>query len=193
MEVLLDFLFQLFKIAILASIYSFLLILIISIIKILKPSEFLKKITVEKKKYWFAFGFIISIVLLFFSFTYWGNHGLGDGPKIPIGYWKTIENTNWDEYGYLNEPKTNAGINIETTKFKVENSILCGNLDSSFYVFQNSYFVLDLKTEVLAEFRTENHFNEYAQNNDLPTSNELLSFSENYKNHWGGIRFFLLP
>jgi hypothetical protein len=112
---------------------------------------------------------------------------------IPIGHWKTIENTNWTEYGYLKEQKTSDGNDIETTQFKVVNDKLCGNLESWFYEFQNSYFVLDLKTDKITEFKTESEFNEYAENNKLPKSNELLSFEQNYRNHWGGIRFFLLP
>ena len=193
MEVLFHFIFQLIKIGILASIYSFILIGILLIIGKFKPTEFLKRVKSEKKKYWFSFGFLISIGLFIFSFTYWGNHGLGDGPMIPIGHWETIENTNWTEYGYLKEQKTSDGNDIETTLFKVEDDKLCGNLKSWFYDFQNSYFVLDLKTDKITEFKTESEFNEYAKKNKLPKSNELLSFEQNYRNHWSGIRFLLLP
>lgn len=193
MEVLFHFIFQLIKIGILASVYSFILIGILLIIGKFKPNEFLKRVKSEKKKYWFSFGFLISIGLFIFSFTYWGNHGLGDGPKIPIGHWETIENTNWTEYGYLKGQKTKDGIDIETTQFKVANDKLCGNLKSWFYEFENSYFVLDLKTDKITEFKTESAFNEYAENNKLPKSNELLSFKQNYRNHWSGIRFLLLP
>jgi len=193
MEVLFHFIFQLIKIGILASIYSFILIGILLIIGKFKPTEFIKRVKTEKKKYWFSFGFLISIGLFIFSFTYWGNHGLGDGPMIPIGHWETIENTNWTEYGYLKGQKTSDGIDIETTKFKVANDKLCGNLKSWFYDFENTYFVLDLKTDEMTEFKTESEFNEYAENNKLPNSNELLSFEENYRNHWSGIRFLLLP
>jgi len=193
MEVLFHFIFQLIKIGILASIYSFILTGILLIVGKFKPNEFLKRVKSEKKKYWFSFGFLISIGLFIFSFTYWGNHGLGDGPMIPIGHWETIENTNWTEYGYLKGQKTSDGIDIETTKFKVVNDKLCGNLKSWFYDFENSYFVLDLKTDEMTEFKTESEFNKYVENNKLPNSNELLSFKQNYRNHWSGIRFLLLP
>ncbi|AUC15884.1 hypothetical protein BTO06_12300 [Tenacibaculum sp. SZ-18] len=193
MEVLFHFIFQLIKIGILASVYSFILIGILLIVGKFKPNDYLKRVKSEKKKYWFSFGFLISIGLFIFSFTYWGNHGLGDGPMIPIGHWETIENTNWNEYGYLKGQKTSDGYDIETTRFKVVNDKLCGNLESWFYQFQNSYFVLNLKTDKIVEFKTESEFNEYAENNKLPKSNELLSFEENYRNRWGGIRFFLLP
>jgi len=50
-----------------------------------------------------------------------------------------------------------------------------------------------LKTDEMTEFKTESEFNKYAENNNLPNSNTLLSFRENYGNHWGGIRALLLP
>jgi len=193
MEVFFHFIFQLIKIGILASIYSFILIGILLIIGKFKPTDFIKKVKADKKKYRFYLGFLISIGLFIFSFTYWGNHGLGDGPMIPIGHYKTIENTDWTEYGYLKGHRTNDGIDIETTQFKVTDDKLCGNLKSWFYEFENTYFVLDLKTNEMTEFKTESEFNEYAENNKLPNSDELLSFEENYRNHWSGIRFLLLP
>ena len=193
MEVLFHFVFQLIKIGILASIYASILIGILLIIGKFKKTEYLERIKSEKIKSWFSFGFLISIGLFIFSFTYWGNHGLGDGPMIPIGHWETIENTNWTEYGYLQGQKTSDENEIETTKFKVRNHKLCGNLKSSFYNYQNLYFVLDLKTDKMSEFKTKSEFNEYAQNNNLPKASELLSFEKNYRNRWGGIRFMLLP
>ena len=193
MEVLFHFIFQLIKIGILASFYSSIIIGILLVIGKIKPTQFLKRVKLEKKKYWFSFDLLISIGLFIYSFTYWGNHGLGDGPMIPIGHWKTIENTNWTEYGYLKGQKTSDGIDIETTKFIATNKKLIGNLKSWFYDFENSYFVLDLETDKITEFKTESEFNQYAENNELPKSNELLSFEQNYRNHWSGIRFFLLP
>lgn len=193
MEVLFHFIFQLIKIGILASVYAFILVGVFLILGKFKSTYFLERVKKEKKRYWFGFGFLISIGLFIFSFTYWGNHGLGDSPKIPIGHWETIENTNWTEYGYLTGQKTSDGYDIETTKFIVTDDKLIGNLNSWFYSFENSFFVLDLKTDKIVEFKTESEFNKYAENNMLPKSKELLSFMQNYKNHWGGIRFFLLP
>jgi len=193
MEVLFHFIFQLFKIGILALVYAFFLVGILLILGKIRPTYFLNKVKTEKKKYWFRLGFLISIGLFIFSCTYWGNHGLGDSAKIPIGHWETIGNINWTEYGYLKGQKTSDGFDIETTRFKVTNDKLSGNLDSWFYNFENSFFVLDLKTDEIIEFKTEPEFNKYAENNKLPKSNELLSFKQNYNNHWGGFRFFLLP
>ena len=193
MEVIFHFIFQLIKIAILASIYATLLMLILLIVGKYKSTEFLKSLKTKKIQYWFSFGFFISIALFVFSFTYWGNHGLGDGPIIPIGHFVTIENTNWTEYGYLKGQKTSDGVDIETTKFKVVSNKLCGNLKSWFYDFENSFFVLNLKTDIITEFKTESEFNEYAERNNLPKANQLLSFEDNYRERWGGLRVLFLP
>lgn len=193
MEVLFHFIFQLVKIVVLASLYSLILIGILAFVGAFKQTEFLKRVKKESMKFWFLYGLLISSGLFVYSFTYWGNHGLGDEPKIPIGNWETIENVNWTEFGCLNGQKTSDGKDIETTRFKVKNNKLCGNLKSSFHDFEHSFFVLDLKTDELIEFKTESEYNIYAVRNRLPESNELLSFEQNYKNHWSGIRFWLLP
>ena len=64
------------------------------IIRTLKPIEYLENVKKEKKKYWFVFGLSISIGLFIYSFTYWGNHGLGDSARIPIGNFKEVGETN---------------------------------------------------------------------------------------------------
>ena len=192
MEALFHLIFQLLKIGILSFIYSSILIELLILIDKIKPFEFVKKIKSNKKKYRINFGLFISLGLFIYSFTYWGNHGLGDSALIPIGYSKTISNINWTEYSHLNNVQTSDEIKIETTKFKVKDAKLCGNLDSWFYDFDNSYFVLDLKTDELIEFETEKKFNEYAIKNDLPKSDELLDFRKNYSDFWG-VRLLLLP
>ncbi|WP_196886488.1 hypothetical protein [Aureivirga sp. CE67] len=193
MEVLFHFIFQLFKISIQASIYAYLLILIIVFIGKFKNNQKIQKLKKNKKKYWFVFGFIISQCLLLFSFTYWGNHGLGDGPIIPIGHWKKIENTNWEDVGYLNNIRSSDNHDIHTTRFLVQNGKLCGNLEDWFYKYKNKYFILDLSSSEMLEFKSENDYNKYAMKNNLPKSENLLSFSKNYRNYWGGFRFWLLP
>ena len=57
----------------------------------------------------------IAVGLFAFSFSYWGNHGLGDSSRIPIGNWQTISNINWTEYARLENQTTQAGNEIETT------------------------------------------------------------------------------
>ena len=185
MEVLIHFVFQLFKIGILAFLYSFLWRKFLIIITLFKPNWKVK----EQMSYYPT----IYVSLLIFSFTYFGNHGLGDGPKIPIGYWETVENVNWEDYGYLEKVKSSDGKKIEFEKFLVKNNKLCGKYGGFFYNYKHSYFVYDLCTKKLMEFETKLVYNKHADKNDLPKSNELLSFYKNYNNYWGGIRFLIYP
>jgi len=193
MEVLFHFIFELIKISILGSIYATLILFIFLKVAKRKPESWLAKVSKKKLRLWFLSGLFISIGLLLFMFTYWGDHGLGDGPKIPIGNGLVVDNTNWTEYGYIKGLKTNDNIDIEMTKFKVTNDKLIGNLDSWFYDFENSYFVYDMDTKEMIEFKTKDEFEDYIEANKLGKLSDLLTFQENYSNHWSGWRFWLLP
>ena len=193
MEVAMHFVFEVIKIAILASIYAAIVLLIFSKIGNANPDSWFKRVTEKKKRFWFINALLISVGLFTFMFTYWGDHGLGDGPRIPIGHGMRVENVNWTEYGYLEEIKTSDNKKIEMTMFRVENDKLVGNLDSWFYIYNNSYLMYDLESKELVEFKTKNYYDKFALKNELPLSNELLTFSENYSRRWGGWRFWLLP
>jgi hypothetical protein len=126
-------------------------------------------------------------------FTPYGNHGLGDSARIPISLTKAISNINSTVYGKLNDVKSSEMNDIYLTQFKVVDNTLCGNLGSDFYNYKNSFFIYNLDSEILQEFKDENEYNGFASNNNLPNSSELKSFAENYSDYWSGWRFFLLP
>jgi len=184
MEVLFHLVFIIIKVAILSCLYGLLFLLIIRLIK--------KRLNLSSIKTWMILSASSFVLLFVFMNTYWGNHGLGDGPKIPIGNGIIVDNINWTEYGYIKGLKTNDNIDIEMTQFKVIDDKLIGNLNSSFYDFENSFFVYDLDTKKLIEFKTKNEFDDYLVKNELGTSSDLLTFRENYNNHWNGWRFWLL-
>ena len=127
-----------------------------------------------------------------FLFSFWGNHELGDGARIPIGYEKDISNTNGAEYAHIKGIQSQDGNDIYTTKFKIYGNEVCGNYESDFFDYSNAYFIYHLETDLLIEFRTENEYNIYALKNELPKTNEFLSFDDNYENYWFGWRFWLL-
>jgi energy-coupling factor transporter transmembrane protein EcfT len=193
LEVLFHFIFQLFKIAILSTVYALVVYTLLVLIAIVTNSELLKRIEARKLMSILKLWVLIAAGLFVYSFSYWGNHGLGDSARIPIGYGNVVSNINWIEYGTLDNQKTNGGKKIHTTKFKVTGSKLSGNLDSFFYDYKNNYFVFDMETNEFTEFTSVAEFDQYATQNNLPQSSELLSFHENYYNHWGGIRMLLLP
>lgn len=193
MEVLFHFIFEIIKISILASIYATLIFFIIKFISKYKPNSWFERVYKNKIKLWFLSGLTISLTLFVFMFSYWGNHGLGDSPRIPIGGGLVVDNTNWTEYSYIEGLKTVDNIDVEMTKFKVVDNKLIGNLDSWFYEFENSYFIYDLNQYEMKEFRNKNKLNDYLVANNLPLSEELMTFEENYRNYWSGWRFWLLP
>jgi len=192
MEVLIHLIFELIKISILGSLYATLLIYTLKLISKHKPNSWIDKILIMKRRIWFIIGFIVSISLFIFLFSYWGNHELGDSARIPIGYEKEILNTNWTKYANFNGVKSQEGNAIYTTKFKIDDNKLCGNYESDFYDYKNSYFVYNLKLKTLTEFNNEIEYNNYADKNELPQANELLSFEDNYGKYWYGWRFWLL-
>ena len=189
MEYLGHFLFEVVKITILGFIYSTILFFIYKNLPKNKKPEWCEKWLKSKNILWL----LISFILFVHMFTPYGNHGLGDSARIPITFTKEISNVNWTEYGSLNGIKSTEGNDIEVTLFKVENNCIYGNLNSGFYDYKNAYFIYDIETDNLKEFITEKEYNEYVTAKNLPKSNELKSFTENYRKYWSGWRFFLLP
>lgn len=193
MEALFHLLFEIVKIWILAGIYALILLGLFRLIGKSKPESWFHKVTANKKKFWFSTGISISIFLFIWLFSYWGNHGLGDFARIPIGNGYAVKNINWTAYGYLKKIETSEGKRLEMTKFEMKDNKLIGNLDSWFYIYSNQYFILDLKTDELIEFENKVAFDEFATKNNLSKSEELKSFRSNYLEYWNGWRFWLLP
>ena len=192
MEVLFHLLFELIKISILGSVYATLIVYFLKLLHKFKPNLWLEKILNRKKRTWFVIGFLVSISLFSFLFSYWGNHELGDGARIPIGYEKEISNTNGNECAIITGIQSKEGNDIYTTKFKIDGKKVCGNYESDFYDYSNGYFVYNLESNELTEFTTEIEYNVYAIKNELPKTNEFLSFDDNYRNYWLGWRFWFL-
>ena len=141
MEVLIGFIGSLIKIGILSSIYALLTLWTFKLIGKFRPNSWFERVSTNKRRLWSISGLIFSLGLLFYLFSYWGFHGFGDGPRIPIGHGLIVDNTNWTEYGYVEEIKTTDTIVVEMTKFTVVDNKLIGNLDSWFYDYKNSYFI----------------------------------------------------
>jgi hypothetical protein len=94
MDVLFHFIFELIKISILGCIYATLTLLTFKIIGHYKPDSWFDKVSKKKLRLWFLSGLVISVGLFFFMFTYFGDHGLGDSAKVPIGHFKVARQIN---------------------------------------------------------------------------------------------------
>jgi hypothetical protein len=183
------FIFVLIKILILGFIYSSIIYFLHTLISNWLKWNWIKNIKISRIFLWLY----ISFFLLIYMFTPYGNHGLGDSARIPISFTKEISNVNWTEFARINNVKSNEENEIEMTKFKIIDKIVCGNLNSSFYSYTNSFFIYNSNSEKLIEFNSQKEYDFFATQNNLPNSNELISFEENYRNYWSGWRFLFLP
>jgi len=193
MEVMIHFVLTLVKIAVQASIYAALLLLVFRVFAKRHPNSWFDRCSRRYGRFWLLSGFGISVALFMFLFSYWGFHGFGDGPRVPVSHGLVVDNTNWTEYGYISEIKTSDDHDLEMTKFLAFDDRRMGNLDSWFDTYSNQFFVYDMRDEKLVEFPTEQAFNSYATAQGLPQASALKSFEENYHDRWGGWWFWLLP
>ncbi|MCG9792639.1 hypothetical protein [Flavobacterium algicola] len=182
MASLFHFIFELIKISILGWIYSTILYFIFKEIPAKKKPEWCKKIFKTKKSIWI----FTCLLLLFYMFTPYGNHGLGDSARIPISFSKAVSNVDWTEESTIDDVETKDRSNLQAKEFKIIDEIVCGK-------YNNFHFIYNSDKDKLEEFYTENEYNENAKLLDLPLSDELLSFKENYDEYWHNWRLFLLP
>ncbi|WP_431157845.1 hypothetical protein [Winogradskyella poriferorum] len=191
MEALFHLLFQLLKILILASFYSTLIILILLIFLRIRPISRLEKVNKEKKKYWFISGIIFSIILFIYSFTYWGNHGLGDSARIPIGYFKEVGEINGTD-AYI-KPRNYPYGNLLVDCFRTSENYLLGTTKPSTVDWPKPYFSWYLSKDHIIFFDSELEYSEHLKAIGLSKITRCKTFRENYKDYWGGLRFWLLP
>lgn len=156
-----------------------------------KSTEYLERVKKGKKKHWFAFVLLISIGLLIYSFTYWGNHGLGDSARIPIGNFKEVGEINGTD-SYI-EPENYPYGAMMIHSFKKSDNFLTGKTVVSPVDRPKPFFSWDLSKDQIVFFDSESEYNLFAKENGLAKSSEFKTFRENYREYWGGIKFWILP
>ncbi|RVT96428.1 hypothetical protein EOD41_20500 [Mucilaginibacter limnophilus] len=168
------FAFLIFKIALQAAVYSLVVMLFISIIIKTTGNRRLKSI-----KFKTAY-LSIAALLFIFSFTYYGDHGLGDEANIPIGHGRIINSG--DGYAYLNVDRTQ--INIDS--FLVRNNHL-------YFASKSGYYDYQLPSGKYIKYSSKQEYEAYAKKNHLPVVNDFKTFYPQYDAYWNGWRFWLLP
>ena len=175
MFTLFHFGFEIFKIALQAAVYSSIILLLIFILIKITGNNRLRLIKFK------TIYFTIAGLMFIFSFTYYGNHGLGDEATIPLGHMKTMNSS--DGYAYLNlEP--NNQINIDS--FLVRNDHLC-------FASKNNYYDYQLPSGKCAKYYSRQEYEVYASAHNLPRVNEFKTFYPQYAAYWNGWRFWFLP
>jgi hypothetical protein len=172
MASLIHFIFELIKISILTLIYSYFLLLLIKKLQPSLTSKFLNRLNIRTG---------IFILLFIWQFTYWGNHGLGDSSRIPLGFGKEIKQI--DASSYI-EPKKNHTIGIQS--FSV--------LDNQFYGLTSEEMLItwNLETNTVTSYQSKEDYIE-TEKTAIPSGKQFSTFWGAYKNHWNGWRFWLLP
>ncbi len=177
MEALGHLLFELVKIALLSFIYTAFVFLCRAILLKLKK----EKVNFNWRNFKFAYKILYGILFIF-SFTYYGNHGLGDEFNIPLGYSETMKAG--DLYAYFIPSGTSNQIHVNN--YLVRNDNLCASVDSG-------YIVYNLNTKKMINFYTGQQYNNYALSHNLPVNNQLVEFFDQYKAYWNGWRFWVQP
>ena len=124
-------------------------------------------------------------------FSYYLNIEFGSKTTIPIGYKKNIISSNWTKFARIEGIKNKDGNAIYTTKFRIEDTRLCGNFESDSCNYSNNYFVYELDKNKLTEFKNTSNYNSFAQKHKLPSANEFQNYETNYDEFWNGYRFWL--
>jgi hypothetical protein len=86
-------------------------------------------------------------------FTYWGDHGLGDTFRVPIGKGKVIESINAMEYAWIMDVTNSSGERVQMSRFVIADGKVLGNCDDDFYDEPCAYFVYEIDNGGLLEFR----------------------------------------
>jgi hypothetical protein len=120
--------------------------------------------------------------MFIFMFTYYGDHGLGDTSRIPIGHWESIDAS--DGYPYFKPESKRTEMRIYN--FAIKNDVLSAEIDSG-------YMTYNLKTNKLNEFKDRRDYNLFALKKSLPMPEEFADFYKHYNDYWGGWRLWMLP
>jgi len=164
--------------------YATLLYLLFKQIGENQPGSWFTQVTTKKMKFWFKSGFIVSVALFLFSFTYWGNHGLASHDRIPLGYGKEASRV-----AFMNHSD-----GPDFGKYATKNEFVCG-IERNIAVIdkhRESYAVWNLKTNKVAQFNTLEAYTKFATKYNLPLAEQFISFNDHYSDFWNGWRFWLL-
>jgi hypothetical protein len=119
--------------------------------------------------------------MFIFSFTYYGDHGLGDEANIPLGHWKSMNSSDGYAYFYL---KSNNQINVDS--FLVRNDHLC-------FASGNTYYDYQLASGKWDRYNSKHEYEIHATAYHLPQVNKFETFYPQYAAYWNGWRFWFLP
>ncbi len=176
MEVLFHFIFELVKISILSCIYATLTLVTFKIIGHYKPDSWFDRVLKKKLQLWFLTGFFISVGLFFFMFTYFGDHGLGDSARVPVGHFKVVQQINGSDT-YLQNSK---GDQLGITNFTFDSENLYAETQRDFNGEAVDYVIWDLKSDEWSYCKTKDDYIKFAKQNGYPLPDKFEDFWKFY-------------
>lgn len=184
MTVLFHFMFECIKIILLSTFYTTLVLLLLS------KGDYKYVILQVKRliqlKYVNKIHFSICLLLFVYMFTYYGDHGLGDYARIPLGYKKNIERI--DSTTLIKTKKKTHFVH----KFYKQNHLVFIQAQPGPLTKQVQYYLVwNLKTDTFKTFESPEFLTEFY--NSSFNLNAFKTFWENYSDYWHGWRFWLLP
>lgn len=189
MEYLFGFVCTLFKIAIQAGLYATFALWLVGLVASRYPNNALRRTRYDGWEIWQRIFVIVYVALFLFSCTYWGDHGLGDSARLPLGHGEEIVELNGTETSFEGRNPfivSDMGGAQQVDKFQVADEILCAQAEGK------HYFTYNLATKESRVFADSLDYNGYAALRGLPASTEFQSFWKHYKRYWAGWRFWLL-
>jgi len=175
------FIFELIKIGILSTVYTSVIIGLINIARWLSDKKFKRKEVFFKTYKW------VYATMFVFMFTYWGNHGLGDDSYIPIGHFKTVDQSDLTSYITVNKEQHRI------KSFAIEDNKLFAMHDVSDEDDKIKDFIIwDLKSDKVTSLDSEKYIVATKQRN-YPSIVNFKDFNSSYQTYWNGWRFWLLP
>jgi hypothetical protein len=187
MEVTFHFIFALIKIPILGTIYGTLIFATILLIGIVEPESWYAKVSAKKFKLWFKSGLIVSVGLFLFMLSYWGNHGLGDNSRLPIGHFQLVTHSTFTTIG---KGKLDNPVILN---FEYGDDNLYAKLNKGLNRDKMEYVVWDLRSDDLAFYKTKEYYLKVGKQYNYISPEEFKSFHTHYNMYWHGWRFWLLP
>ncbi|MBJ6108655.1 hypothetical protein JAO73_06530 [Hymenobacter sp. BT523] len=187
MEYVFGLIFTLLKVAVQASVYATLFLVLISVWARFSPDSGLAKFTSNGKRVWWQSGLAASLALCLIANTPWGNHGLGDYARIPLGHGLAIEELNGTTAYFEPVSMTEqSDVITEVVSYQVSNDILCAKMNDG------RYFTYDLAARHYQPFADSTAYNSTAQKLGLPVETQFESFAKHYNRYWENWRFWLL-
>lgn len=170
------------KIAIQASVYATALLMLARLISRYRIDSFIARVSGNKSRFWWTSGSIISFSLFAFAFSYWGDHGLGDSSRIPVGYGQYIRNGD----GVFTYFYTKDNRQRQIYRFQIREDLLFAEQND------NKYLVFNFKNSQLLEFDSIQDYERFARRSGSPATNEFRDFKSHYDDYWNGWRFWCL-